>query len=247
MKLFRSVILDDEPMGLEATRQFLQKLPYIDIVAEAADLEQAEREILFHKPDIVFLDIKIFGETVFPLLDRLYERQLELGVVFITGYDNQYLEEAMEACQMRYKWTYCHKPIQAETMLKAINRFRKDLGYEEDRYILHQQGEIIQLFFKDILYFETLGNSAKVYFNDGRSVSISDNLSTLEKKLPKTHFYRLSSQHLINRAFFKRAYRSNNQKYFAVLHTPNGGEEIKMKVPREKWTALRLAFPPSVD
>ncbi|MBR9923305.1 MAG: response regulator transcription factor [Bacteroidetes bacterium] len=245
MKTFNSFILDDEPKGLAATRYFLEKIPFIRIVATATNLEDAEKEILFHQPDILFLDIKIHEKTVFGLLETLEERNLNLGIVFITGFKNDYLLEAVNSCSMRYKWTYLHKPVVERKMVEALNKFRKQLGDEDDRYIFHQQGKIIQLFFRDIVYCETLGNGAKVILKNGKSFPVSDNLKTLESKFPKRIFHRLSSQHLINRNALTSAYRTTNQKYIAVLTTGEGTE--KLDVPREQWTNLKNAFPATVE
>ena len=60
-KILTAIIVDDEPLALEGLRLRLDKIPEINVIAEASDGDQAIA--LCHElcPDVLFLDLRLPG------------------------------------------------------------------------------------------------------------------------------------------------------------------------------------------
>jgi len=138
MKL-RAVIADDERLMREQLRARLGEVwPDLEIVAEAKNGIEAVELTRQHRPDIVFLDIRMPGMTgveaarqIAVLPDEQPDDQQEawLGceIVFITAYD-QYAVEAFEQGVV----DYVLKPAERERLQLTVERIRKRLAQRED-------------------------------------------------------------------------------------------------------------------
>src|SRR5262245_12449705 len=84
MKL-RVLIADDEPLGRERLRRFLQAEPRTEIVAECASGKEALHAIRKTSPNLVLLDVKMPELDGFGVLQALDGAQPP-AVIFVTGY-----------------------------------------------------------------------------------------------------------------------------------------------------------------
>ena len=99
--MVRAVIADDERLMREQLRARLAEVwPELDIVAEARNGLEAVDLVAQHRPDIVFLDIRMPGLNGVDAARQI--AQMPVGddehlpeIVFITAYD-QYAVEAFE-------------------------------------------------------------------------------------------------------------------------------------------------------
>ena len=102
----RAVLADDERLMREQLRARLAEVwPELDIVAEARHGAEAVELVQQHRPDVVFLDIRMPGMTGVDAAREI--AQMDVGedgwlpeIVFITAYD-QYAVEAFEHAAFR--------------------------------------------------------------------------------------------------------------------------------------------------
>jgi DNA-binding LytR/AlgR family response regulator len=115
------LIADDEAPMRDQLRARLQAVwPALEIVAEAANGNDALVLAQQHLPDIVFLDIRMPGMTGIEAARHLYSR---CHIVFVTAYD-QYALDAFEQGAM----DYLLKPVTAERLERACARLRARLA-----------------------------------------------------------------------------------------------------------------------
>ena len=80
----KTLIVDDEPPARRELRRMLAAFPWIEIVGEAANVDDAAEKIATLSPELLFLDIHMPGGSGFDLLARLeYLPQ----VIFTTAHD----------------------------------------------------------------------------------------------------------------------------------------------------------------
>ena len=125
----RAVIADDERLMREQLRARLaQAWPELQIVAEARNGLEAVALVKQHRPEIVFLDIRMPGLTGVDAARQI--AQMELGddehlpeIVFITAYD-QHAVEAFEqgVCD------YVLKPAERERLQRTAERIKARLA-----------------------------------------------------------------------------------------------------------------------
>jgi DNA-binding LytR/AlgR family response regulator len=116
-----ALIAEDEPLMRERLKEKLTEAwPELDIVAEAADGEEALALFAQCRPQIAFLDIRMPGKTG---LDVAAVIGADCHVVFITAYD-QYALNAFDAGAV----DYLLKPIESDRLAATIERVRRKLA-----------------------------------------------------------------------------------------------------------------------
>jgi len=125
----RAVIADDERLMREQLRARLAEVwPELQVVAEARNGLEAVEMVQQHRPDLVFLDIRMPGLTGVDAARQI--AQMEVAddealpeIVFITAYD-QYAVEAFEqgVCD------YVLKPAETERLQRTVARIRQRLA-----------------------------------------------------------------------------------------------------------------------
>ena len=132
----RAVLADDERLMREQLRARLAEVwPELEIVAEAKNGVEAVHAVEQHRPDVVFLDIRMPGLTGVEAARQIAQLPAPPGqddgeedpgppeVVFITAYD-QYAVEAFEQGVA----DYVLKPAERERLQLTVARIRKRLA-----------------------------------------------------------------------------------------------------------------------
>lgn len=133
----RALIAEDEAVLRDELRERLAALwPELEIVATAADGDEAIEALDRCRPDVAFLDIRM------PRASGLHVARAAAGrchVVFVTAYD-EFAVDAFEQGAV----DYLLKPFTAERMSLALDRLRQrleaapaDLGQLADRLAEH--------------------------------------------------------------------------------------------------------------
>ena len=119
MKL-RVLIAEDEPLGRERLRSFLEAEDGIEIVAECINGTEAVKAIREMEPDLVFLDVKMPELDGFGVLEAIPGPRP--AIIFVTAYD-QYAVRAFEANAI----DYLLKPFDQIRFKTAFRRARERL------------------------------------------------------------------------------------------------------------------------
>ena len=128
----RCIVADDERLMREQLRARLAEVwPDLQIVAEAKNGVEAVALVAEHRPELVFLDIRMPGLTGVEAARQI--AQMEVGddellpeIVFITAYD-QYAVEAFEQGVA----DYVLKPAERERLAVTVERIKKRLAARE--------------------------------------------------------------------------------------------------------------------
>ena len=80
----RVMLVEDHALVRAAIRRTLE-VPGIEVVAEAADAEQALATVMEHRPDVILLDIDLPGMSGVQLVRELAPRLPDSSIVMLTG------------------------------------------------------------------------------------------------------------------------------------------------------------------
>jgi DNA-binding LytR/AlgR family response regulator len=128
----RAVLADDERLMRDQLRARLAEVwPELEIVAEARNGIEAVERVEQHRPDVVFLDIRMPGLTGVDAARQIAQMAPREGrdddelpeIVFITAYD-QYAVEAFEQGVA----DYVLKPAERERLQLTVERIRQRLA-----------------------------------------------------------------------------------------------------------------------
>jgi len=202
MKKIRVIIIDDERTARNEIKRLLDHYSDFEITGEAKNAAEARLLIESKRPDLLFLDIQMPGESGFDLLESLDEVP---DVIFTTAFD-EFAVKAFEISAL----DYLVKPIREERFAKAMERAIKtqegkkiSTTTPEDRRIFIRDGQqcyFVQL--TGVYLIESVDNYARLHFNGGKAL-IKSSLNQLEEKLDKNLFFRINRYQVINTAFIQ--------------------------------------------
>ena len=228
----KAIIIDDERLARAELRKLLQDFPEIEVVDEAANVDEGISKIENHNPDVIFLDIQMPGKTGFDLLSELDHAP---QVIFTTAYD-EYALKAFEVNAL----DYLLKPVEprrlADTVEKLMkgkqsmpirngSEFEKQSLLNEDDQVFVKDGErcwFVKL--SEVRLFESVGNYAKVFFGPNKPL-ILKSLNSLEERLDDKVFFRANRKHIVNLRLIDKI-----EPYFngGLLLELKGGEKIEV-------------------
>lgn len=113
----RILIVDDEAPARDRLRQLVEDLEDHEVVAEAANGEQAVELVSANRPDVVLLDIRMPGLNGIDTAHHLNRMPKPPAIVFTTAYD-EYAIEAFEAQAVGYVL----KPVRRERLERALGQ-----------------------------------------------------------------------------------------------------------------------------
>jgi DNA-binding LytR/AlgR family response regulator len=246
----RAIFAEDEaPLARDLEARLKRIWPELEVIAIAENGVQAVELIERHKPDVVFLDIKMPGMTGLEVAQRI---QHHPHVVFVTAYS----EHAVEAFE-REAVDYLLKPVQDDRLLQTVERLKARLvaktpapnlehllGGLLDRLPQRPQhlqwiragvgNTIHNINVDDVLYFEADDKYTRVVTREIESL-VRVAISELEAQLNPQHFQRIHRGTIVN----LRSIKSILKNELGNLELVIDGRKEKLPVSRAHAAAFR--------
>ena len=207
----KALIVDDEPLARRELRRLLAPFPWIEIVGEASDVDEARAQVEALSPDVVFLDVQMPGGTGFDLLAQL-DRIPQ--IIFTTAYDH-YAVKAFDVSAL----DYLLKPIEPERLAAALQKVqaarRAGPGGGTLPAGAHSASDVPleQLFVRDgprcwfvplreVSVFTAEGNYVRLLWGQAHPL-LGRSLIALEEKLDPRRFFRANRRQIVNLDFIE--------------------------------------------
>lgn len=203
--LLNAVIVDDERLARQELIRLLEKYPQIHIMAEADSVEATQIVLNSQKPDVLFLDIQLAGESGFDVLDYINH---PMEVVFVTAYD----EYAIRAFDVNAV-DYLLKPVNPQRLKKTISRLLETSASEpevastlcmDDSIVIKSDQSFQFVKLKDLLFIQAEGDYTRVRLLDGKEIWTSKTMKSWETCLPQKHFTRIHRSSILNINYIAR-------------------------------------------
>jgi two-component system LytT family response regulator len=209
--MIKAIIIDDEEHArLNLKSKLNDYCPSVDITGMADGAEEGYKLIHEVKPDLVFLDVAMPGESGFDMLQRM--DKLDFEIIFVTGFDS-YAIDAISFCAIGY----ILKPIQTEILIKSVHnaeqRIRNRRASERNQQLLenlrqpgHTSNKIgvpteTGLEFvptKDIIRCEGQQKLTKIILSNDTHLYSSYNIGEFIRLLEPYGFFPIHRSHLVN-------------------------------------------------
>lgn len=243
--MVRAVIVDDEAEARVALRAVLAKrTPEVEILAEAPSIDEAERILAQHKPELLLLDVQMPGGDGFELLRRL--GTWDFDVIFTTG-SSQHAIQAIRFSAL----DYLMKPVLGDEMRAAIDRHlaKRGIAPDEQKQLLHNIAQPDERTMKltltsgdrsyfvdpaEVVWCEADVNYTNLHLADERRFVSARTLKDYEDMLTPLGFLRTHRSYLVNRAHIDHLDKSG----FVVLRN---GRKVEVASRRREEVARALS------
>jgi two-component system LytT family response regulator len=201
----KALLVDDERLARNELRRLLGVFPEIEVAGEASQTKQAREQMAALRPDLLFLDVQMPGETGMEFLESL-EPPIP-HVIFTTAYD----EFAVKAFELN-ALDYLLKPVDPARLAAAIDRLpglkqaavakRPPAGSlnATDKVFVREGEKCWFVEVGQIRLLESEGNYTRVHFGDAQP-QLFRSLNAMEERLDRKFFFRANRRQIINIAF----------------------------------------------
>jgi len=202
----RAIIVEDEETSREILKNYLTKYcPSVEVLGEAANVDEALVLIRNNTLDLVFLDVEMPYGNAFDLLDQVGDRSFE--TVFVTAY-NHYAIDALNA----HASFYLLKPISIDKLIEAVDYvseikekenslqntvLKPKLSQVTGKITIPLQSGFEVLEVADILYCQADDNYTNIHLETGKKL-VSKTLKYFEDILTESGFARVHKSYLVN-------------------------------------------------
>lgn len=192
----KAIIVDDEALARREMRRLLKDHDWVEIVGEAANIEEAFERTRQLNPELIFLDIQMPGGSGFDLLARLEEPP---QVIFTTAYD-QHAVRAFEVSAL----DYLLKPIEPERLAAALNKVRSAVKPSEvlGRVFVRDGSRCWFIPLREVRLISAEGNYLKLTWGTLQPL-LARPLTVLEQRLDPGLFFRANRSQIINLDFIE--------------------------------------------
>jgi two-component system LytT family response regulator len=219
----KAMIIDDEPPARRELRRLLTGFPWVEIVGEAGNIDQAAEMIGTLVPELLFLDIQMPGGSGFDLLTRLEDVP---QVIFTTAHD----EHAVQAFKVD-ALDYLLKPIEPERLAEALARVRSAQAARAPK----PDAVLEQIFVRDgsrcwfvplreVRLFTSEGNYVRLSWGKSQPL-LGRALAALEQRLDPIRFFRANRRQIINLDYIETVELGVNGRLHAQLRD---GPEVEI-------------------
>ncbi|EAR07536.1 LytR/AlgR family response regulator transcription factor [Reinekea blandensis] len=226
------LIADDEPLLRFHLQKALENVwPDADIVAQAANGEEALALIDECRPDVAFLDIKMPGLTGLDVALKLAQKGIETRVVFLTAYDdyavaafergaidyllkpldeNRLVKTVERLQQLQAESSASTQPPQLDALVELVNRVERPGGLV---WLNVQKGNAIKVIAVNEVRFFRAEDKYTTVVTDDDEFLMRMSIRQLEEQLDLTYFWRIHRSTVVNMQHVDRAERNDAGNY----------------------------------
>jgi two-component system, LytTR family, response regulator len=209
--MIKALIIDDEANAREVLGSLLATYcPEIEVIGMAGTVADGFMMIQQLKPQLIFLDVKMQGETGFDLIARFQNPPFK--VIFVTAYDH-YALKAIKFSAL----DYLLKPVNDVELVNAVQKAKdyildkshmdnlqnlitnlKNPNDKKNKIAISTQVGIEMVEIDSIVRCESSGSYTTLFLKDQRPIISSKDLKNYQELLEDYNFFRVHDSHLIS-------------------------------------------------
>lgn len=194
MRPFNCIIIEDEPLALERTKQFAQKVPFLELSATFDNALDGLAFLKTNKVDVLFLDINMDELTGVELLES---SKIESQVIITTAYQ----EYALKSYELNVT-DYLLKPYTFNRFLQAANRALDNLDKVKttnapEFIFVKTENRLEKINLHEILYIEGMRDYRRIHTIDKRIMTLQ-NFKEFEQIIPPKLVCRVHKSYMVS-------------------------------------------------
>ena len=189
----RCIIVEDEPLALERTKGYVQKLPFLNLLTTFDNATDALVFLQTEALDLIFLDINLGEVSGIRLLET---SKINSQVVITTAYPDYAIKGFdLNVCD------YLLKPFGFERFVQAVDKVRNNLMKPEalpDKKFIFVKTEyrLEKVMLDEILYIEGMRDYRCIYTLNKRIMTLQT-FGELEREIPDHLICRVHKSYMV--------------------------------------------------
>lgn len=193
MKKYTCIIIEDEPLALERTKDFAQKIPFLDLCATFDNALSGLAFLTSNKVDVLFLDINMDELTGIELLES---SKIESQVIITTAYQ----EYALKGYELNIT-DYLLKPFNFNRFLQAVNKAHENLtrsvtNTSIEFIFVKTENRLEKITLDDIIYIEGMRDYRRIHTVHKKIMTLQ-NFKELEQMIPSNLVCRVHKSYMV--------------------------------------------------
>jgi len=193
MDKYSCIIIEDEPLALEKTRDFVNKVPFLNLSATFDNALTVLTYLNNNKVDLLFLDINMDELSGIELLES---SKITSQVIITTAYQ----EYALKGYELQIT-DYLLKLFTFNRFLQAVNKAQKNLSQrvadkQVDFIFVKTENRLEKIMINDILYIEGMRDYLRIDTSSKKIMTLQS-FNELEQLLPSHLVCRVHKSYMI--------------------------------------------------
>ncbi len=193
MDKYTCIIIEDEPLALEKTKDFVAKVPFLQLTATFDNALTGLAHLNNNKIDVLFLDINMDELSGIELLES---SKINSQVIITTAYQ----EYALKGYELQIA-DYLLKPFTFTRFLQAVNKAQDNLLHRvsesyPDFIFVKTENRLEKVMLSEIIYIEGMRDYLRIHTANKKIMTLQ-NFSELEKIIPSTLVCRVHKSYMV--------------------------------------------------
>jgi len=193
MDKYSCIIIEDEPLALEKTRDFVTKVPFLQLSATFDNALTGLNYLNNNKVDLLFLDINMDELSGVELLES---SKISSQVIITTAYP----EYALKGYELKIT-DYLLKPFTFNRFLQAVNKAQENIAHrisepQPDFIFVKTENRLEKIMLNEIVYIEGMRDYRRIHTVNKRIMTLQ-NFSEFEKLIPSNIVCRVHKSYMV--------------------------------------------------
>ena len=193
MDRYTCIIIEDEPLALKRTSDFVNKIPFLNLIDTFDNAINGLFYLKSNKVDLLFLDINMDELSGIELLES---SKIDSQVIITTAYQ----EYALKGYELNVT-DYLLKPFTFDRFLKAINKAHENLtnhisDSQPDFIFVKTEYRLEKIMLNEIMYIEGMRDYRRIHTVNKRVMTLQ-NFSEFEKLIPSSIVCRVHKSYMV--------------------------------------------------
>lgn len=189
----RCLIIEDEPLAQERIKQYIARLPFLEMVGSFDNAIDALLFLREHHIDLLFLDINLGEMSGIQLLEVI---KPNCPVIITTAYQ----EYALKGFELNVT-DYLMKPFTFERFYQAVEKARAGtqmvVSQEKAFIFVKTEHRLEKVMLDDIQYIEGMRDYRRLHLSD-KSIMTLQTFTEFEKILPPQKICRIHKSYMVS-------------------------------------------------
>lgn len=201
----RCIAVDDEPLALVKMRNYIERIPYLELVADFDNAIETMNFLRKESVDLLFLDIQMEELTGIQLLEIMKDRPMVIMTTAydeyaLKGYEMDVLDYLLKPIDFSRFQLACERAKQQYQLRQKNNDTPKPPTHEEqihtDIIMVRSEYKMVKIRLDEIYYIAGMKDYSRLYCEDRRIMTMQT-IGKMEEALPHPRFFRIHKSYII--------------------------------------------------